>query len=71
MKGILSALLEKKKVIGIISAILIAVIAAFLGTSSESLKQAICEAPVVELPKEAPPAAAEVKAPDAAPTKPK
>lgn len=49
------ALLPKKKVIGWISAGLIAVAAAAMGMQSAEFKSAVCDASVVQLP--APPAA--------------
>lgn len=48
---LIKKLLDKKKVIGIVAAVVIAAIAAAMGMSSGALKEAICDAPVVELPK--------------------
>lgn len=68
VQKILTALISKKKLIAWISAALIAVVAAVLGMNSAELKEAICSAPLVELPAPAPapevapiPAAPEVK----------
>lgn len=44
------ALLPKKKVIGWVSAALMAVAAAAVGMQTPEFKQAVCDAPVVNLP---------------------
>lgn len=52
LQNILSALIGKKKLIGYIAAGLLAVAGLFLGFSSQEMKEIVCAAPVVEVPKE-------------------
>lgn len=48
------ALLPKKKVVGWISAAVMAVAAAAVGMQSAEFKSAVCDAPVLQLPAPAP-----------------
>lgn len=43
--------ITKKKVIAYVSAILIAIVAAVLGISSQEVKDAVVSGPVIDLPK--------------------
>lgn len=51
---IISAIIDKKKIIGWIAAVIIGIVALVLGMGSAELKQAICDAPVVSIPAPAP-----------------
>lgn len=52
LQNIIKAILGKKKIIGWISAALIAVIALVIGEPVTELKDAICAAPTLEVPSE-------------------
>ena len=49
--GMISRFFSKERIIGMVSALLMAIVAVFLGMSQASLKTAVCSGPAIELPK--------------------
>jgi hypothetical protein len=52
LQNFITALIGKKKLIGYVSAGLLAIAGLFLGFSSQEMKDMVCAAPVVEVPQE-------------------
>lgn len=61
LERIITALIDKKKIIGWIAAVIIAIVAMVFGMNTAELKQAICDAPTVSIPTPAPAVAEPVK----------
>lgn len=67
LSRIIGAIIDKKKIIGWIAAVIIGIVALVMGMNSAELKDAICAAPVVNIPAPAPVAAPAVAVPAPAP----
>jgi hypothetical protein len=51
LQKLLEMFISKKKIIAYVSAVIIAVVAAVLGMSSDEVKDAVVSGPVIDLPK--------------------
>lgn len=58
IQRLITALIDKKKIIGWVAAAIMAVVAVVLGMNTAELKSAVCSGPTLELPAPAPAAEA-------------